>query len=727
MNKNNYQINFTEKVSLRSANWLSGLSDDELCYKTWSDDKSDTENKKYLKALRVYLTKIISKDGKLDRHYGNAKGKQFIPGRLYVREGLGLQSCKKNIRSLLTRDIYTDVDMVNCHSCLFLYLAEKSGIEMPNLNDYIKNRQARLDENEVTKHDILALLNKDKPGFQSTPWLNELCDEFGRAREILYIQNNKNYPTDNKWNRKSSVVNQVMCGIETDLIQQAVSLYDKSKIGALCFDGFQLESDQDPKLDELNLIGEPYGIKFAVKEWCQELSVPDAYETPLTYLEKKDEFESSHAMCLNPLCYIKEFEDCHVKYDLGKFSQVIATTGVNLNEWIRDKDARRYDKFDFIPYTPLSKPGAVPVNVYNTFRPFTTPYIKVEDRILKHMGEFYDHILVNVCDNHKEAADWLMMTLAWRVQNPNKLPGAAIVLRGKQGAGKDRTIDIIERIMGVANDYIHRTSEMLDMYGNFNLALKNKLIIQLNEIEGKDGVNYKEKLKDFITTHQNTINEKNLPQYKQRNLALLFVMSNNLTPVVINHGDRRWVLIETGRTNIGNRAYWDSFSALMDDPKWIASVYSNLLDLPLGDFRPDDLARQPETKARKQAKMDNISLVYRWLNQVDWEDKKLFAQSEGKDIIRSNTLKIEVDRFISEYGGKNPGRNAIFKTLRELVGVISTDKQVKQSDGKRPRCAVFDRKRTREELNEMFQYDEDADELVCDVPTGNCWMDNGLD
>ena len=43
-----------------------------------------------------------------------------------------------------------------------------------------------------------------------------------------------------------------------------------------------------------------------------------------------------------------------------------------------------------------------------------------------------------------------------------------VVLKGLQGSGKDRTIHILHLIIGKENDYIHRTSEIKELYGDFN-------------------------------------------------------------------------------------------------------------------------------------------------------------------------------------------------------------------------------------------------------------------
>jgi hypothetical protein len=144
-----------------------------------------------------------------------------------------------------------------------------------------------------------------------------------------------------------------------------------------------------------------------------------------------------------------------------------------------------------------------------------------------------------MCNNDAVAGEWLYNLFSWRFQNLNTLPEVGVVLKGLQGSGKDRTCDIMARLMGSDNDYIHRTSEMNELYGNFNSALKNKLIVQCNETEGRGGCEFKEKLKDTITRDSNTTIEKNIKPYKLKNLALLIVCSNNLAPINIPFDDRR--------------------------------------------------------------------------------------------------------------------------------------------------------------------------------------------
>jgi hypothetical protein len=308
-----------------------------------------------------------------------------------------------------------------------------------------------------------------------------------------------------------------------------------------------------------------------------------------------------------------------------------------------------------------------------------------------------------MCNNDEVAGDWLYNLFLWRCQNPNKLPEVGVALKGLQGSGKDRTINIMSKIMGSDNDCIHRTSEMNELYGNFNSALKNKLIVQCNEIEGKDDCEYKEKLKDAITRDPNTTNEKNIKPYKLKNLGLLIVCTDNLTPINIPFDDRRWVVLGTGETNIGNRPYWKLFSSLIDGPHWIDSLSSDFMDTNPDNWKPDDLSRQPKTEAYVLSQEDNIPLVYKYLNEVDWESQ--FIKHKNEYLIGVCDLEDNINSWCEMVGYSNGYRihsKQIIKLLREITGVQSSVRL--RINGKRNRFSVFDKEKVVHHLkNRIFK------------------------
>ena len=360
---------------------------------------------------------------------------------------------------------------------------------------------------------------------------------------------------------------------------------------------------------------------------------------------------------------------------------------------------------DFLPYNDTDP---TPDDIYNTFRSFESSYIKKQDRHPE-VDAFMEHLTINMCNHDIKSATWLFNLCAWRFQHRDKLPKCGIVLKGREGAGKDMTIDILAKIIGDSNDYIHRSSDMKELYGDFNCNIKNKLIVQCNEVEGKSGVEYKEKLKDTITRDNNTIRELYLKPYKMKNLVLIIVCSNNLSPIVIPYDDRRWVVFETGRDNIGNREYWNWFAALKQDPHWINSLYSEFLDTDLQsiNFQPDNLDNQPKTEAYVLSQEDNIPAVYKYLNEMNWEELRQIEKDTsihlGKYIIKTNDLTNNINEWI-DYQGLDYKINSknMNKLLREITGIQTS--VVLRVNNIQSRYTILNREEVENELcNRIFK------------------------
>jgi hypothetical protein len=541
-------------------------------------------------------------------------------------------------------------------------------------------------------------------------------------RNCIYGLYKHQHPPSSKQNIKSSVMSQKLGDLENTILQEAVKLYDPNDIGALCFDGFLLKKEVDPKFDELNNIGKPYGIVFCKKEWDNTLQIPEDY---LGYAEKKVEFEKNYFILEYPFnfCQIIDGDINFLKH--AEFNILTKNLNFDSERWISDPTRTQYSRMDFLPYSP-KQTDPTPPNVYNIFKPFVTPYIPPEKRC--DTSQFYDHVLVNLCDHKKEEADWLMKVFAWRFQNPGKRPETCIILRGKEGAGKDRTTDIFENIMGQDRNYLLKDSSPQNIFGQFNASLSHKLFVQINEMQGRDGVRFKEELKDLITRKTSNLNQKNVKIYSQTNNVLVFIFSNNLTPVQIHRGNRRFVVIKTGEDNIGNHTYWEKFSEFIEDPEWLASLYSNFLDLPLGNFRPDRLADQPKTEETENAILDNISVVYESVRWWDW-DSDIFVEKNGLHYATVNMVKKLVSDTAIDTGNRTPSSNSLYKQLRELKGVISVDVS-KRFKGPVVKTVVFNRKLVEEEIEEMFSHDviEDLDIDAPDSPSCQpCWEGDGLD
>ena len=143
---------------------------------------------------------------------------------------------------------------------------------------------------------------------------------------------------------------------------------------------------------------------------------------------------------------------------------------------------------------------------------------------------FLNH--VNILSNEDPKVNkFLLDYLAHLIQKPYEIPETAILMKSRQGAGKDTLIDFIEKIIGVK--YTKRTEKLDELFGQFNDSLKNKLIVQIDEIGGKDGFVNKESIKRLITTKRLNINEKGVKIYENNNYARVFIFTNNINPIAL--------------------------------------------------------------------------------------------------------------------------------------------------------------------------------------------------
>lgn len=705
-----------EPINLLACNYITSLDNDNLIDIIHEEGYKYEESLKYIRSVRNFCSAVIKAAGDKSTFYHPQTyrfAKNKSDGRRYV--SAGLQNMHRDVRGLLCRDKSVDYDMVNAHPTILLHLAKCENITAPYLQSYVNDRSSFLERNNVDKRHVIKLINTDshtKLITNNNDILN-LANEISTIREILYVKNKANIRTDKRYNVKSSVLNHFLCVHEDALIQR---VYKKFPNGfhALCFDGFLFDKDKPIDIRDLNDITKDYGIEWSTKPLSDRIVIPHDF-VPNSYEDIKKRFENEHAICLDPMCFIKKTEYCDLLFNRSHFMDAVATWEVpsqsderknvfDLTKWIRDPTRKEFEKMAF---TPFLTTDPTPANVYNTFRPFGATYVKKGERHSE-THAFMSHLDVNMCNHDKGSATWLFNLFAWRFQHPNSLPKCAVVLKGREGAGKDLTIDILAKIMGRDNDYIHRSSDMKELYGDFNCDIKNKLIVQCNEVEGKSGVEYKEKLKDTITRDKNRIRELYLKPYKMKNVVLIIVCSNNLTPIVIPFDDRRWVVFQTGRDNIGVKEYWDWFAGLTQDEHWINSLYSEFLDADLEHFQPDDLSQQPRTEAYISSQEDNIPVVYKYLNETNFDVSFQYIGQEsskhfGLYMVESKQLTDNINDWI-DYQGLDYRINSkqIIKLLREITGVqTSVNLRV---NNKQSRYILFNRKEVEYELtNRIFK------------------------
>ncbi len=640
--------------------------------KTYTADETD----EYIKLIKDYLRLAISNGGIINRKYKYSKPlKESKVGRIYV-EGFGIQYLQKKLRGYLGGEYTIDIDMKNCFPSLMVWLVENhySNIDITNLKKYVKKRETLLERYKTDKVEILKWSNRDFAYTGGNVLIKCLDKEFKSIQRALWNDKESsvvkmvNRDLITSTNKKGSLLNRVLGIIENDILQQ-VAIKHREKISVPYYDGswFNIEKveDETKLIQELNEFTKSYGVEWCNKEHDtleledegvnddDELVIDEDEEVKLygyefiSYPDLKEKFEKNHSVIADPLMVVREYYDYYSYDNLKRKSKKYALYSfANLNDlyknlyyyikeqknigtkkkpewietvikvpfvkdWLIDETRKTLSKMDFVPSNPNKK--LAPNSIYNMFHGYTAKLPK-EDKeydfdVENEVKRFIDHLSLLV-GHEEEAHHYLINYIADLIQNPYRLPAVALVFKSKQGLGKDLMINYIEKIVG--ESLVYRTENMEEIYGNFNPAVKGKLVVQLNELEGKDGFAKKEKLKGSISAEHLNINEKNVKQFKIHNSIRFFIFSNNLTPIEIPVDDRRFVVYE-GADLLPEKERDDYYNPLfdnLDNQEIIDKLLEYFMNIDLSDF---NLKRQrPITKAYKDIRENCIPAIYKF-------------------------------------------------------------------------------------------------------------------
>ena len=635
----NVKTSFVEKVDLNNAIYMSKIPDAKLleifCENIDGEVSRFTHKpftqkdiKIVVASIKKYIRLALEMKGKIHQQYRFKTENET--GRMWIK-GVGHQNLRWTVREFLSGKYYWDIDIINAMPTIVQYLKNKNNLnfETPYLDKYVDERAGVLKKYNIDKLTVIiqAFNGKKKMAYYSS-YVKSLFDEVMKIkRSILpeYIDNKDELCS--KW---CSLVYE----IENDIIQKALDLVERKNVGAVIFDGFHLDKEAFPNVDDaLELLNtneelQEYGVEFKMKpfEFQHEMDLSlmtmgENYDlsNPESYEQKKIDFEQNFLKINIPLLYIEEYlcpidntkkfyiHDNIAKRLESEYYKEIEDGELVLKKfypkWAADPNKRRYQRIDFLPYSGDIDPSHG--NIYNTFKGFKAQEVeqKVTDVDVKW---FLDHVrlLVGGAD---DCVEWLVKYIAHTLQKPAELPGCAVIIRGTQGAGKDALITAQERMIGAR--HVHRSSNMKEVFGNFNGCLRENIIYQFNEINGNKGFENSEEIKDFITKDYHTINEKNIRPIRQRNCTRSYFFSNGFHIIPVSADDRRIIVFKTCEPR-DKKYYENLFSNIYDDEK-IDELYTYLSKLDISGFVP--AKNRPITDNYKVMQEIGIHPCINWL------------------------------------------------------------------------------------------------------------------
>lgn len=351
------------------------------------------------------------------------------------------------------------------------------------------------------------------------------------------------------------------------------------------------------------------------------------FSTLLTYKGKKKYFESFVTKIMNPPCYIfSEGERTHLT-DANESGQVSKNfTIYNENDliksfrqfhftvkdkqrsfittWLNDTNLKMCGKMDFLPMNTCEIPENN--NFFNLFSGYS-PCIHTSYDVAntdKTLAQFM-RIGKELCGGNQEHFDYLLHYFAHMIQKPAERIPICIIIKGNQGVGKNVWLNAIGNILNKKN-YIS-TANPRDLFGEYAEGFYHKLLVNLNECEGRDTFDFEGRIKSFITEDTITINAKYQRPISISNYARLIIFSNKATPISIDvkSGDRRYVVYQTTdeMLSIRNRDdYWRRAVESFKKPEFVARLYDYFNTLNIENY--NFIKNRPITQAyREMCKM----------------------------------------------------------------------------------------------------------------------------
>lgn len=284
---------------------------------------------------------------------------------------------------------------------------------------------------------------------------------------------------------------------------------------------------------------------------------------------------------------------------------------------------------------------------------------------------FRDHLLTNVCGGAQDLFTWVFAFLAHMVQKPRERTGAALVMRGRMGAGKS----IVGEVIG---SLFPRHYFMVDdpryVTGQFNAHMASCLLLQADEAVWAGDKTAEGRLKGLITSPFQQIESKGVDPIRLANYVRLIMTSNEDWVVPAGKDERRFCVLDVSPHCAQNHEYfaelWRELRA--DD----GAGFKRLLhDLMTFDLSTVNLRQIPRTGGLLEQKIRSFTPVEAWWYDRLQLGRTTLAGDKWLDVIPTTTLYDDYWNHADRIGVKRKKTDTEFGIeLRKLVPGIQRKK-----------------------------------------------------
>lgn len=308
----------------------------------------------------------------------------------------------------------------------------------------------------------------------------------------------------------------------------------------------------------------------------------------------------------------------------------------------------------------------------------------------------FDHVRM-LCGGEDEAYEYVINWLAYPLQYPGFKMPTALVFQGPPGSGKNLFFDNFSvtayEDKSSGKTYQFQASS-LNLESRFNDPFSCRLFIVANEIStSRQNKTLKNKIKSMITDPTINIERKGQEAIVETNRMNVVFLSNEDTPLTIDYGDRRFVVLEHNDV-MPKKYYYDIADRIKRGA--MNSFIHALLKLDLSGFHPYQEA--PSTHAKEQAidnrmnPADKFCLLFR----QGLVDMPVSMLTHGGVVNRTDlwdAFKIWCSLNGYAYTGH---RGSFFNKFEKIMGAEMADFNLPSADSPtgsriRVRCYVVDK------------------------------------
>jgi len=536
----------------------------------------------------------------------NTKAGSMGYGRMYGSKG-SMERLQAECRASLCKDIYHDLDIVNCQPTILASFAKRHlDVDMPTLSKYVQNRDTFLatlqETNGISREDAKQLVISIVFGASTRdPLLIYLSNEVRTVSKELSklpafnplfvsLKNEKNHYGSFLAALLQTEERMCMLAMREFLIENGWS------VDILCYDGLMIRKRKDTPITEDLLIEMAHHVKeetdyvVEIKEKEQiGFNLPHHVEDSVeaAYREAKATFEKNHFyfMPTNAVCEITRSSG------IKHYTKEHAMTGYNtivlpgpkgednlfIKRWFNDP-ARR-----FVHKLVYKLPEDCEAHEASLFVGFAYDEMDGDD---DEAIPLFQNLLNSCSGDNAAVAEYILKYFAHMIQKPFEIAGTAVIFSSRvHGTGKDTLLNIMGGVIGDAH-YQHYNTES-SFWEKHDTGREGTIMVHLEEVGSRANKKQADALKSLITSNSITMNPKNLSPYTVVNTSRILMTTNHPDPVKLENTDRRFLIVNPSeRLRAMGPTWWLETQSKIKSEAFLHTVGRFLEKVDLTDWNP---------------------------------------------------------------------------------------------------------------------------------------------